>query len=600
MRSLLQALKNFAEPGPSINVNKVIATFPISPPVSITHFLRLLDRGGVLARLNGRYAKLVNELDLNSDTLVGLVDVHTHPAAHLGFGTELFYGPPDGDPSQVFGNCNGFHGGPGFFDNQEGNEIRRNVVDGIASQHYSPNWDHKRSGWPDFPAWPTWHDRLHQQVRVEMLERAWKGGLRLIVAHAVNSHTLAKVSQTRGPYDDKSSGDAQIAAIKEMVSGQAFMELALSPSDLRQIIGRGHLAVIIGVELDCIGNFYTAWDFSEFNPGLPHPQPAPSDAEIQAEITRLFSSGVRYFFPVHVTDNVFGGAALYEMTFNTANRYQFGSFFEAEPAPASSLIGFTFNPGESFWKKVFENIVQLASLGFDPQGYPPAPPTTTGHRNARGLQHRGQVVLDALMRVGAMIDVDHMGEKTVLDTLAYTKPVNYPVFAGHNLIRDSGGNERAHLIQVATEILDRGGVFGIGTTGGLSLLAKTISQLRNATSQGGIALGSDCSGMEQLPAERSAPAKTLTTATDYEQAGFVVYNDIPGAPFDALQRCQFGNRKEDIDSFGFSHIGMYPDFIEDGISSGLLTDGDVTELFNAPESVTSAWESCLNIASRMG
>ncbi len=607
MRSLLQALKNFAEPGAPISVNRAIATFPIPfpMPVSVTHFLRLLDRGGVLARLRGKYAEVVNLLDLNSDTLVGLVDVHTHPAAHLGFGTELFYGPPDGDPSHVFGNCNGFHGGWGT-DNTEGNYIRQVVVDHTESMEYSGSWDHQHPGWPDFPAWPTWHDLLHQQVRVEMLERAWKGGLRLIVAHAVNSHTLAKVSQTRGPYDDKSSGDAQIAAIKEMVSGQAFMELALSPSDVRQIIGRGKLAVVIGVELDCIGNFYPG---SSDHSSAPF-EPAPSDAEIRAEITRLFQSGVRYFFPVHVTDNVFGGAALYNMAFDIANRYQFGSWYAAEPAPASSMIGFTLNPGETLWGQLYDTVrnvlanvandpgniigdltgditnlaaalLEKISLGFDPGSYPAAPATHTGHRNSRGLQDRGRVVLDALMRAGAMIDVDHMGEKTVLDTLDYTRPVNYPVFAGHNFIRSSGGSERAHLIGVAKEILSRGGMFGVGVTGGLSSLATTISQLRKETSQGGIALGSDSSGMSPLPAPRN---------------GSVVYH----GPADALEQGMLGNRVEDINTSGVSHIGMYPDFIEDGKSSGILTDDDITELFNAPEAFASAWESCLNIASRMG
>ena len=532
-----------------------------------------------VANLGGQYATLVNQYAQTSQ-LVGLVDLHTHPAAHLGFGTELFYGAPDGDPTRDFNNCNGFHGGPGLF-NTEGNEIRRQVVDGIAGQEYAASWDHNRSGWPGFPAWPTWHDRLHQQVRVEMLQRAWQGGLRLIVALAVNSHTLAKMCQTAGRYDDQSAGDAQIAAIKEMVAGQSFMGLAQSPADVRQIIGNGKLAVVIGVELDCIGNFYTASDPG--NSGAPY-QPAPSDDQIRAEINRLFASGVRYFFPVHLTDNVFGGAALYEMAFNTATRYQFGSFFAPETAPASSEIGFTFSQGETFWGQVvdIQNILESVSLGFDPNNYPAPPPGP--HRNSRGLQHQGQVALDELMRLGAMIDVDHMSEKTVLDTLQHTQAANYPLFAGHNAIRDHGGNERAHLIQVATQILNRGGMFGVGIKRGIPWLASTIAQLRNATPNGGIALGSDCSGLEQLPAPRN---------------GSVVYSDAPNAPAGALQRCHLGNRAEDINTSGFSHIGMYPDFIEDGVSSGILTANAVRELLNAPERFVSAWETCLKTRSTL-
>jgi microsomal dipeptidase-like Zn-dependent dipeptidase len=603
MRSLREALKNFADSSQTISLNEAISTFSLSRPQSITHLLRLVDQGGPLARLGGQYANLVNQFNLNSLTLVGLVDLHTHPAAHLGFGTQLFYGPPDGDPAIDFAYCNVYHGGPGV-DNPDGNLIRNTVVDQIAKQGYPPSWDHSRSGWPDFPAWPTWHDRLHQQVRVEMLERAWQGGLRVIVALAVNNHTLAKVSQTQGPYDDKSSGDFQIAAIKEIVSNQSFMELALSPSDVRQIVGAGKLAVVIGVELDCIGNFYIPSDLDTDHCTYPF-NPAPSPDDIRVEVNRLFGSGVRYFFPVHVLDNVFGGAALYEMEFNVANRYEFDSFYVPEPAPASSQIGFIYVPGEDFWAQVTDDplgiIAQSLSLGFDPQNYPPPPPTKTGHRNSRRLQDpQGHAVLDALMRVGAMIDIDHMGERTVHDTLDHTRPVNYPLFAGHNVIRPpSGGSERAHIIDVVEEILQRDGMFGIGTKGGLTTIHQTISDIRARTVRGGIALGSDCSGLEQLPAQRNPPAPAGPTAADYEAVGWVVYHDVPGAPDDALERCQLGNRNEDIDRFGFSHIGMYPDFIEDGISSGWLTEGDVQELFNAPQMFVAAWEKCLNIASQM-
>jgi microsomal dipeptidase-like Zn-dependent dipeptidase len=539
---------------------------------------------GVLASLGGWYAPLVNQIASTSQTLVGLVDLHTHPAAHMGFGREVFYGPPEGDMSQLFNSCNGFHGGPGI-DNTEGNLIRQQVVNGITSQEYSLAYNHYYSGYPTFPAWPTWHDRLHQQARAEMLERAWQGGLRLIVALAVTSHTLAKVSQTMGPYDDKSAGDSQIDTITSLTSDQSFMDLCLSPADVRKTIGAGNLAVVIGVELDCVGNFYVANDPG--NCSAPF-QPAPSDEDIIAEINRLYSKGVRYFFPVHLIDNLFGGAALYEMAFDTANRYEFGSFYAAEPAPASSKITYRLVPPETFWGQVVDvpNVIEAASLGFDPQGYPPVPLTSTGHRNSRGLQHQGMVALNALMNLGAMIDVDHMGENTVLGTLSYTGSINYPLFAGHNTVR--GGtpgitSERAHQIQVVTEILNRGGMFGIGTKGGLPTVASTIAELRKTTSSGGVALGSDCSGMEQLPAPRNAQD--------------VVYRGDVAAPASALAPFQLGEKWYDINTDGFAHIGMYPDFLEDGVCSGLLTHAAVTELFNAPEAFATAWESCLRLSA---
>jgi hypothetical protein len=54
-----------------------------------------------------------------------------------------------------------------------------------------------------------------------MLERACKVGYASSSPWQVNSHTLAKIGQTRGPCDDKSAGDLQIAARKELVAGPA-------------------------------------------------------------------------------------------------------------------------------------------------------------------------------------------------------------------------------------------------------------------------------------------------------------------------------------------------------------------------------------------
>lgn len=608
---------SFQQPGQPVRMSNIVTRLsPLTTrPISLVGVARVLTRGGPVARLGGRYSKVANKLDLSSDGLVGLVDLHTHPAAHLGFGTNLFYGPPDGDPSQVFNDCRAYHGGWDALSNPHGNDIRNQIVNHAASTDYSGNWSDNWTGWPNFPDWPTWHDRLHQQLRVEMLERAWDGGLRVVVALAVNSHTLAFLAQTAGPYDDKPSGDQQIAAIKEMVAGQHFTELAQSPADLRAIVGRGHLAVVLGVELDCLGNFYQPGRLDGSTEPLV-PQPTP-DA-VKAEVQRLHDLGVRYVFPVHLTDNVFGGAALYDMSFDVANHFQFGGFFTPETAPPESEIGYHITQA-SFWDDVVANATVLLSLGFDPAGRPAPPPGF--HRNSRGLQPLGGNLLDALMALGMMIDVDHMSEKTMRDTFAHTAGSGYPVFAGHCGLRpppsapgtpNPNANERSHQASDAAVILGRGGMWGVGIKGGIGAVGSTIQQLRQGTpTGGGIGFGSDCSGLEQLPAPRGGdgvglPTDTTVTAQQAESLHTVVYRDLVGAPPDALTRAQLGQRRDGIYWTGFQHVGMYPDFIEDGISSGLLTApgdpsrpagmDDLTQLFQAPEAFARAWAACLAAA----
>ena len=57
-------------------------------------------------------------------------------------------------------------------------------------------------------------------------------------------------------------------------------------------------------------------------------------ALISNEIQRLYDNGVRYIFPIHVLDNLFGGTAIYQDGFNTSNLREAGHYWEIECADA--------------------------------------------------------------------------------------------------------------------------------------------------------------------------------------------------------------------------------------------------------------------------
>jgi hypothetical protein len=60
-------------------------------------------------------------------------------------------------------------------------------------------------GAPDFNEWPVWNDVTHQKMWVEWIRRAYEGGLRVMVALAVNNKTLADMTAGPGdkPTDDR-------------------------------------------------------------------------------------------------------------------------------------------------------------------------------------------------------------------------------------------------------------------------------------------------------------------------------------------------------------------------------------------------------------
>src|SRR5688500_19733984 len=119
-----------------------------------------------------------------------------------------------------------------------------------------------------------------------------------MVALAVNNRTLAAAVMGPGDIngDDAPSAAVQIAEMKTLVNQHPWMEIAYDSEDVRRIVGAGRLAVILGVEVDNLGNMQ----------GNPSVNPAADDASkaiVRGELQNLWDKGVRYLFPVHVVDN---------------------------------------------------------------------------------------------------------------------------------------------------------------------------------------------------------------------------------------------------------------------------------------------------------
>ncbi len=518
--------------------------------------------------------------------LWGYVDMHTHPLSNVGFGNQFFFGAPDGDPATALGSCNCVHNfvAPPF----DGNCSQQNLIRNLLMDQLDGHT--KGAGYPDFNLWPKQSTTTHQQMWYEWVDRARRSGLRTIVALAQNSQTLADGLETVGPYDDLRSMNDQIRELILFVRRHpGMMDTVTTAARMRQVVQSGRLAVIIGIEMDNIGNFYSP---SERRAGEVY-NPAPTVAAVKAEIDRLYAMGVRYIFPIHIVNNAFGGAAVYgddmePILFNLSNFYITGSRFTVEAVPtASTGIGFKFpdlsgplsNDIVRGGLDVLRHIpgLPLKADVLDVSRYSyPDPGPTFGHRNVLGLSTIGEVAVKYMMSKGMMIDIDHMSERSVSKTLEFSTQFNYPVNSGHNGPRGGHGNEKARTNGQYDTLKLVGGMIGVGTgdaeAGGF---VNTFRTVFSKTGGKNITFGTDVGVGAKLP-HAPSPAARLT-------------GNIPG-----LEPCHTGNKTWDFNTYnteGVDHYGLMPEFVKSLDVAGLSAN-EKNALYGAAEYFARMWEKC--------
>ena len=565
----------------------------------------------------------------------GFADLHTHPMSHLGFAEKVMHGTPDGGPvnpaniAAALGDCRCTHGGwgPG---NECGDFLREAMMlamDAKGNYTHREGWSSNSDGGVDgtsheeyarFRHWPVFSTIAHQQMWYEWIKRSYDGGLRVMVALCVNNPLLGSASKGDGPIDDYTVGNNQIRALTNFVARHDdFMEIALDPFELRDILRRNKLAIIIGSELDDIGNFAMNKSVNEWD---------PTDADkdkVRAEINRLYGLGMRYIFPVHLMDNKFGGTPIVNPMLNMASKFLNGRALEVIPADPGEHITYWFPEKFDLLVEVKKHeleigfaaallpvlapflpavaeawggvplggaagglmpLAMLASVGalgefgevikaVPPDVWPIGNnyPTNShaaapwGHKNARGLTPLGRFAVTEMMKRGMMIDVDHMGQRTIDEVfdMAEANSVGYPLNSGHNSFRDQATEHRTEnqrTGQQMARIRKLGGLFGVGyeNSSQYSVVAQrqhTVSQVDNncgGTSKTvsqiylqaleymngeNVALGTDINGLIAGPGPRFGPNSAFGTKSPWyledlirSQRNGVLYEPMHGRP----------------------------------------------------------------------
>ena len=182
----------------------------------------------------------------------GYVDAHTHLMSDVGFGGNIVCGAtfsPNGI-ADALRDCD-YHYPTG----------QAALLENLTNKEGGGPFDaHDPVGWPTFTDWPKWSSLTHQQMYYKWIERAWRGGLRVMVADAVNNNVLCSLPTQTNRYscDDMDTVRRQIAETKKLEAfidaqyggpGAGWFRIAYSSDQARAAVQQGKLAVVLGVEV---------------------------------------------------------------------------------------------------------------------------------------------------------------------------------------------------------------------------------------------------------------------------------------------------------------------------------------------------------------
>lgn len=556
-------------------------------------------------------------------TIFGIADLHTHQFSNLGFGRRVVWGNAF-SPAGLFDAlpvCSAAHGsdhsndlvgtflrsGFPFFSNLGGDAAHPN---GAGAQ---------------FDAWPAFDSYNHQQMYYDWVRRAFEGGLRLMVVHAVNNKLLCQY-QGHDPQfscEDMDTVDDQLQMAKNLEAfvdsqsggaGLGWYRIAYSATEARHIINSGRMAVVLGLELDHL-----------FNCGL---NSSCTAAGVTTQLDAYYAKGVRHVFPVHVFDNAFGGAALYEPLFNWGNKLVENEFFMPRECSAE---------GYAYKQPAPDALLLLVAIAFQL----PIPPVTTltAECNSRALQPLGDALIRAMMTRKMILDIDHMSALTADKALEIAEEVHYPaVVAGHSgalsIASGQQANEGLKSPSQLSRLKNLGGMMGVGIGGnradsthpdgflnapGSSIISdcgwstKMFAQtyFAGTSAFGGAAtaavgLGSDFNGLIATTGPRFGGKACWHDPAPSPQTGGVVYPFPIFAPA-GVNAGMLGHATSpdrwarsnifaaphqepwDYNNDGLAHIGLLPDFIADLRSVG-MTDAQLQPLFRSAEAYIRMWE----------
>ncbi|MEU9917105.1 discoidin domain-containing protein [Streptomyces sp. NPDC051001] len=417
---------------------------------------------------------------------------------------------------------------------------------------------HDPVGWPTFKDWPAYDSMTHQANYYAWIERAWRGGQRVLVNDLVTNGVICSVY----PFKDRSCDEMTSIRLQAKLTyqlqdyvdamyggaGKGWFRIVTDTAQARKVIQQGKLAVILGVETSEPFGCKQILDIAQC-----------SKADIDKGLDELYDLGVRSMFLCHKLDNALCGVRFDEGGLGTAiNVGQFlstGTFWKTEKCTGpqhDNPIGTAASDAE-------------ADL---PAGTEVPEYDENAQCNVRGLTDLGEYAVQGMMKRKMMLEIDHMSVKATGQVLDMFEAASYPgVLSSHSWM-DLNWTERVYSL---------GGFVAQYMHGSQEFSAEAgRTDALRAKYGVGYGYGTDFNGIGDHPAPRGSDAANGITYPFKSTDGGSV-----------IDRQTTGQRTFDFNTDGAAHVGMIPDWIEDIRLVG--GQGVVDDLFRGAESYLDTW-----------
>lgn len=483
----------------------------------------------------------------------GFADLHNHLMTNEGFGGRIICGKPfsEAGVADALKDC------PEHYPNGEFALFEQATGGGLT---------HDPNGWPAFKDWPRSNSMTHQQNYYAWVERAWRGGLRVMVTDLTTNGALCAMY----PYKDRGCDEMESirlqaaktyqmqAFIDQMYGGEGegWFRIVKSAAEAREVAEKGKLAVILGMETSEPFGCKQILDVAQC-----------SRADIDRGLDEVYQLGVRSMFLCHKYDNALCGVRFDSgatgAAVNAAQFFSTGTFWKTEACKGpqqDNPIGLAGGAALTSAK--------VPNYAKPPKGTALPTYAADAQCNVRGLTALGDYAVRGLMDRGMMLEIDHMGVKAADQTFQILESANYPgVISSHSWM-DSSWKERAYKL---------GGVVATYGFNGQSFLneSREGSALR-AKYDRGLPFGADMNGVGGRPGPRGAGTENPVTYP---------FRSVDGGSL--IDKQVSGERTWDVNVDGAAHYGMLPDAVEELRKLG--GEDVVGEMYRGAETYLDTW-----------